>query len=125
MAQKHKELSESEWNQIVDAWKCITVLTIVKRLKIVKSTVQDVIDRYKNTGEIKFPAWREWLHLLNDRDKCHLLQTVKKNRKLIINELQNEFAWSTSIEVATRTLQHYLHEGGVYAPVGKRKSFMN
>ena len=96
-----------------------------KRIQFKKSTVYNIINLYKNTGNIKLSTRSGRPKLLNDRDKRHLLRLVKKDRKSTINILQNEFLQSISINASTRTLQRYLHEEGFYARVGKRKPFVS
>ena len=54
MTQKRKELSEVERSQIIGVWRCgTTISTIVEKLNFPKSTIQNVINLYKNAGEIK------------------------------------------------------------------------
>ncbi|CAG8789742.1 28232_t:CDS:1, partial [Racocetra persica] len=58
MSQKYKELSESKQSQIVSAWRCgFSISTIVKQLNFAKTTVQDVINLYEETRELKPLAW--------------------------------------------------------------------
>ena len=96
MGSKHKELSESERNQIVGAWKCGSSATAISRnLGFALTTVKKIIKHYKNSGELK-PSPRVGRPLiLDDRDTRHLLRVLKKDRKTILNVLQDEFAQST------------------------------
>jgi len=124
--QKRKELTESDRNQIIGAWKCgISGLIISKTLKFPTSITYDVINHYKNTEEIKPPSRSGRPPALTERDKRHLTYIVKEDRKVTLNELNDKFIQATSNKICIRTLQKYLHEEGFYSRAGKRKPFVS
>jgi transposase len=62
---------------------------------------------------------------MSERDGRHLTRIIKKDRKVNLQELQEDFVNSTSTKVCKRTLTNFLHEHGFYGRVGARKPFVS
>ncbi|GBC30911.2 IS630 family transposase [Rhizophagus irregularis DAOM 181602=DAOM 197198] len=58
---------------------------------------------------------------MTERDGRHLIRILKKDRKMTLQELHENFVDSTSTHVCKKTLLNYLHEQGFYSRVGVRK----
>ena len=101
---KRKELNEEARNQIISAWKCkVPDADILRLLNFPLSTVYDVINYYKDTGNIKSPLQSGRKPILTERDKHYLIHVVKENRKVPLNILNEKFTQATSTEVSTHT----------------------
>ena len=123
---KRKELNEEARNQIIGAWKCkVPGADILRLLNFPPSTVYNVINYYKDTGNIKPPLQSGRKPILTECNKCHLIHVVKENRKVPLNILNEKFTQATSTEVSTHTLQRCLYEKGFFSRIGKRKPFVN
>jgi len=102
---KRKELNEEARNQIIGAWKCkVPGADISRLLNFPPSTVYDVINYYKDTGNIKPPPRSSRKPILTEHDKCHLIHVVKENRKVPLNILNEKFIQATSTKVSIYTL---------------------
>src|SRR5256885_15352691 len=120
MTTQCKELSEFQRDKIIGAWKCrefcekLSERKISKILGYPKSTVHEVIAAYSDHG-IEKPYPRSGRPpILTERDGCHLMQILNKNRKTNLNELYENFVSSTSVNVSKFTLRRYLHKLKVY-----------
>ena len=62
---------------------------------------------------------------MTERDNCHLMQILNKNRRININELCEDFVASTSTNISQITLKWHLHKNKIYGRVGVKKPFVN
>ena len=106
MDTQRKELSEFQRGEIIGAWKCcdLSIRKISEILKYPKSTVHEVIAKYKEGFET-LPSRSGRPPIITERDGRHLMQTLNKDRKTNINELCENFVTSTSTEVSEITLK--------------------
>ncbi len=126
MAYKKKELSIFERGEVVGAWKCgISERKIGEALNHPQSTVHDVISAYKNYGYEAPPSRTGRPLVMTERDVRHLTRIIKKDRKVNLQELREDFVSSTSTNVCEKTLSKYLHEQGFHSRVGVRKPFVS
>src|SRR5436305_14685148 len=107
MATQRKELSEFQCGKIIDDWKCNKHIKLSERkisdlLEYPKSTVHEVIAAYRDHG-IEKPSGKP--PILTERDGCHLMKVLNKNRKTNINELYENFIFSTSTNISKFTLR--------------------
>ena len=79
-------------------------------LNYLQSTVHDVISAYKDFEYETLPLRSGKLQLMTKRDQCHLLRIVKKNRRINLQELREEFITFTSKNIYTKTILNFLHE---------------
>ena len=123
---KRKELSVFERGEVIGAWKCgISERKIGEALNHPQSTIHDTISVYKNFGYETLPSRPGRQPILTERDGRHLLRILKTDRKMNLQELQENFVNSTSTSVCKNTLRKYLHEQGFCGRVGVRKPFVN
>ncbi len=62
---------------------------------------------------------------MTERDQCHIMRILKKNRKISLQELHEEFVNSTSKNICTKTLSNFLYEQGFHSRVGAKKPFIS
>src|SRR6266545_1801506 len=122
MNTEKKELSVFERGEIIGAWKCKKKeREIADILDHPKSTVHDVIYAYRNLGFETMPPQNGRPQTIIERDGRYLEKLLKENRRTNIYELTDNFVASTSTNVNTRTVKHYLHDQGFYERVGVKK----
>lgn len=127
MNKMRKELSIFERGEIVGAWKGnnMSERAIGEVLDHPQSTVHDVISAYKDFEYETLPPRSGRPQLMTERDQRHLLRIVKKNRRINLQELREEFITSTSKTICTKTIRNFLHEQGFYGRVGAKKPFIS
>lgn len=72
-----------------------------------------VITAYKS-GYETLPSRTGRPPIMTERDGHQLQRIIKKDRKLTLKEIQEEFVNSTSTNVCMTTLKNYLHDQGYY-----------
>lgn len=123
---KKKELSIFERGEVVGAWKCgITERKISETLNHPQSTIHGIIAAYRDHGgEAPLPRTGRPT-IMTNRDVRHLTRILKKDRKVNLQELHEDFVNSTSTDVCTKTLSNCLHKEGFHDRVGVRKPFVS
>ena len=122
MTTEKKELSVFERGKIIGAWKCKKKeREIADILDHPKSTVHNVIYAYRNLGFETMPPWSSRPQTIIERDGRYLEKLLKENRRTNIYELTDNFVTSTSTNVNTRTVKHYLHDQDFYGRVRVKK----
>jgi len=100
MTTKRKQLTEFQRGEIIGAWKFgHSESQIGEKLNCPKSTVNKVIAAYKKGIEVP-PARTGRPPKITERDNCHLMQVLNKDRRVNINELCEDFVASTSTSVS-------------------------
>ncbi|GET52987.1 IS630 family transposase [Rhizophagus irregularis DAOM 181602=DAOM 197198] len=97
MSCKRRELTIFERGEVIGAWKC------------------------EIRGDETLPPRTGRPPKMTERDGRHLIRILKKDRKMTLQELHENFVYSTSTHVCKKTLLNYLHEQGFYSRVGVRK----
>ncbi|CAB4476100.1 unnamed protein product [Rhizophagus irregularis] len=97
MSCKRRELTIFERGEVIGAWKCGI------------------------RGDETLPPRTGRPPKMTERDGRHLIRILKKDRKMTLQELHENFVDSTSTHVCKKTLLNYLHEQGFYSRVGVRK----
>ena len=125
MNKMRKELSIFEHGEIVGAWKSnnINERAIGEVLNYPQSTIHDILSAYKNFEYETLPLRSGKLQLMTKRDQCHLLRIVKKNRRINLQKLREEFITSTSKNICTKTIHNFLHEQDFYGQIRAKKIF--
>src|SRR5581483_5240545 len=115
---KTKELLIFERREIIGTWKYgITERKISEVLSHPQSTIHDIISTYKNHGsETSLPRTGR-PSIMTERDVRHLTRILKKDRKVTLQEIHENFVSSTSTDVCERTLKNCLHEQDFYSHV--------
>ena len=127
MNKMRKELSIFECGEIVGAWKGnnMNERAIGEVLNYPQNTVYDVISAYKDFEYETLPPRFGRPQLMTERDQRHLLRIVKKNRRINLQELREEFITFTSKNIYTKTISNFLHEQGFYGRIGAKKPFIS
>ena len=60
-----------------------------------------------------------------ERDQRYLLKIVKKNRKINLQKLYEEFITFTSKNICIKTIRNFLHEQGFYGQIEAKKPFIS
>ncbi|GBB83298.1 hypothetical protein RclHR1_10020002 [Rhizophagus clarus] len=120
------KLSIFERGEVVGAWKCgIIERKIGEALNHPQSTIHGIIAAYRDHGsEAPLPRTGR-LTIRTERNVRHLTRILKKNRKVNLQELREDFVSSTSTDVCTKTLSNCLHKQGFHDRVGVRKPFVS
>lgn len=122
MSRKQKELTVFERGEIIGAWKCgLTERNIAEALEHSNACVHKIIFAYKNHGDKAALSRTGRPPKISVRDGRHLVRIIKKDRKLNLHEIHENFIDSTSTNVCEKTVSNYLHEQGFYGRVGIRK----
>jgi transposase len=123
---KNCELTDFERGEIIGAWKCgFSEKAIGDTLGRPKSTVHNVINKYKEFGQTTVAARSGRPQKLDDRAIRRLVNIVKENRQQAVNEITEKFNTAMSVSVSSRTVQRTLHESGFYGRAGLRKPFIS
>jgi len=123
---KSKELTEFERDEIVGLSKInLSVRKIAEVLLIAKSTVQDVINKYRRRGLITAAPRSGRPPILTPRNTRTLIKMVKKDRQTSLEELTEDFNKTLQISVCSKTVKRKLHEEGYYGRVGKKKPLVS
>ena len=88
-----------------------SIRDISKQLKIPKSTIQDTISHYKNSGSVKTGRPR----ILNGSDQKELKKIVKENNCSSINMIQKKYVETSNVEVSSSTIRRNLHELKIFS----------
>ena len=89
-------------------------------LLLKKSTIQDVITKYRKRG-LETAAPRSGRPpILTPRNTRALVKIVKNDRQASLDELTKNFNKTLHISVSSCTVKHKLHEEGYYGCVGKK-----
>ena len=120
MPKKQCELSEFERGLIVGARATgLTEQEIGEMHSFAKSTVHDVLHNF-NEGWTTPQPRSEGPSKLNDHDKRHLIQDVKKNRTASLSKIAAQMD-----NVSTSTIPSTLHSEGYFGCIAVRKPFIS
>ena len=112
MNKMRKELFIFEHGEIVETWKGnnISERAIGEVLNHPQSTIYDVLSAYKDFEYETLSLRSDRPQLMMEKDQHHLLRIVKKNRKINLQELREEFITSISKNIYTKTICNFLYE---------------
>ena len=123
---KSKELTEFERDEIIGLSKInLSVRNIAKVLLLKKSTIHDVITKYRRRGLISAAPRSGRPPILTQRNTRALLKIVKEDRQTSLDELIEKFSKTLQISVSNSTIKRKLHEEGYYGRVGKKKPLVS
>jgi len=88
----------------------LSIRNIGAILSFKKSTVQDVLNKYKNHGLIMAAFWSGRPHLLTKHNTRALVKIVKKNQQILLDELIENFNKSLQILTCSKTIKCKLHK---------------
>jgi transposase len=116
------ELSEFQRGEIIGAWKMgHKVADIAKALDRRYTTVKDTIERYETRLTVTCTKRSGRPPKLDDRDIRHLVNDLKKDRAVAVDELTKEFNESLNISVSSKTVRRTLNSQGYYGRTAKKK----
>ncbi|GFX29168.1 regulator of chromosome condensation 2 [Trichonephila clavipes] len=111
---KSKELSEFDRGNIVGCHLCgKSIREIADIRKKPKSTVSDVIVKWKRRGSETAEKRTGRPKILGERSRRTLKRVVKQNRKSSLVEISHEFQSSSEISVNSRTVHRELKKLGI------------
>ena len=123
---KSNELSIFERDEIVGLHKGQCNPTDISRiLNILRTTVTDVISKWKKDGLVSPAPQSRRPPIFNDRDKRHLVQLLKNDRQQSVDEITekfNELELKTSSSI---TIRCNLYELGYHGHAGIRKPLVS
>jgi transposase len=123
---KTHELSDFERGEIIGLWKAnFSTREIEKILDHPQKTISNIIMKYRDEGMTTTAQRSGRPKILLDLDKRHLVNIVKKNRNVTIEELTDEFKQSLSISISSSTVRNYLHQEGYFGRVAKKKPYVS
>lgn len=126
MASRGKTTSaDSRKNIIALREKNFSIRDIADMLNFSKSTVGDIVKRYKEQGDtsVKWQTGRP--KVLNEADKRYILSLVKKNPKISAPALKTEINQHLGKDVSAQTIRRAIHENGYNGRVARKKPFVS
>jgi transposase len=110
---KTRELSEFERGEIIGLWKGGHVeRDIVNILDHPKSTIHNIIDKYKTEHQISNAPRSGRPPKLTERNVRYLVKTVKKDRQQSLDEITEKFNQISIVSVSSSTIKRTLHNEG-------------
>src|SRR4051812_3815754 len=123
---RHRQLTDFERGEIVGGWKCgFTGEEIGDALGRPKSTVNNVINKYKKFGRTTVAPRRGRPRKLNVRDTRRLIRIVKEDRRQAVDEITEKFNSALTISVSAVTIRRTLYENGFHGRAGLRKPLIS
>ncbi len=122
---KNHELNEFEREKIISlriGGK--THKAISRILKIPKSTVTDTISRYNNFNTGLIAKRNKRLYFMNNDDHHKLSKIVKKNNRLSLDEIQQNFNNSQDKNISAVTIRRNLHQMEIYSRISMPKPLL-
>ncbi|GFV74523.1 transposable element Tcb1 transposase [Trichonephila clavipes] len=119
---KSKEFTEFDRGSIVGCNLCgKSVPEIADILQKPKSTVSDVIGKWKRRGSETAEKRTDRPKILGGRSRRTLKRVVKQNRKSLLVEISQEFPSSSGISVGSRTVRRELKSLGFHGRAAAHK----
>ena len=123
---KTRELSEFERGEIIGLWKGGYVeRDIMDILDHPKSTIHNIIEKYKIEHQISNAPRSGRPPKLTERNVRYLVKTVKKDRQQSLDEITEKFNQTSIVSVSSSTIKRTLHDEGFYGRAGKRKPLVS
>ena len=123
---KSQELTKPKKGAIIGLHKGgNSVRKIANILGVPKSTVQDTVKKWKDTGSINNKTRTEWPKQLNDWYLCCLHWIIRDNNHLSIEEVIENFEKITKISISICSMCKYLHEISLFSCITAVKPLVN
>lgn len=123
---KTRELTPFERGEIVGLYKgSHNITNISKTLDIPRSTVNDVIVKWKKDGLTSSSPRPGRPPIMNDRDQWHLNRLIRDDRQQSVEDLTKKFKEMGLKSVSTATIRRNLYELGYHGRAGVRKPFVS
>jgi transposase len=119
---KNRELTDFERGKVIGFYEAgDSERTISKKTGFGKTTIHNIIAKYKKTGAVSIAPRSGRLKLLTERDKRHLKTIITKNRREPVNNIVKTFAESTGKVICKNTMKSTLYEMGYNSRTALRK----
>lgn len=123
---KIRELTEFERGEIIGLWKGgHTERSIEAILNHPKSTIHNIIEKYRSENQISSASRSGRPPKLTERHIRHLVNVVKEDRQQSLDEITEKFNQLSLVSVSSKTIRHTLHNEGFYGRAGKRKPLIS
>ena len=86
-----------------------------------KSTIYNIIEKYKTEHQISNALKSGRLPKLTEKNVRYLVKIIKKDRQQSLDEIIEKFNQTSIVSVSSSTIKHTLHDEGFYGRAGKRK----
>lgn len=118
---ERRELKDSIKNQIIGMKSTgLSGRKIANQFGLVQSTVNRIVKRYKTSGSTENNLRPGRPKKLSERDCRHLVNNVKKNRRLILQDITTEMPSGPSLS----TIRRSLHEADLNSCIAAKKPFI-
>ena len=94
-------------------------------LDLKRSTVADIVNRYKNEDRIESLPQSGRRKIINEREKRKIIRKVKENPRLSASTLAAEFREESGKNVSTQTVRRLLKENGYNGRVAIKKPYIS
>lgn len=123
---KNRELSDFERGKVIALYEdgC-SERAISQKTGFGKTTVHNIITKYKKTGAITVASRSGRPKILTERDKRHLKTIIVQNRREPMTKIRENFNISTGNEVSERTVRRALYELGYHSRTALRKPLVS
>jgi len=123
--EKNHELNEFERRKIIGLRIGEKTHEAISRiLKIPKSTVTDTISRYNNFNTGLIAKRNKRLYFMNNDDHHKLSKIVKKNNRLSLDKIQQNFNNSQDKNISAVTIRRNLHQMEIYSRISMPKPLL-
>src|SRR5437764_6127149 len=108
---KTKELSNSERGRVIGLFEAgYSERAISEKTGYGKTTIHNIITKYRNTGTLTVALRSGRPKKLNERDKRHLKIIVNQNRCDSAEKIKKDFIESSGKKVSKSTIKRTLYE---------------
>jgi len=127
---KTKEHSLAIRDLVIQQWEDkesgrISERKIAASLKIPKSTVHDIIFKYKKTKSIENIKGRGRKPLFNHRQRKSIIRKCVATPRLSAPKLAAEVKYEMGISTSDQTIRNILHQSGLKSAYAKKKPFIS
>ncbi len=123
---KGNELSIFEWGEIIGLHKGYYNLTDISRiLDIPKTTINDIIKKWKEDELVSLAPQPGRPPILNDRNKRHLVRILKNDRQQSVDKITEKFNELELKTSSAHTIHRNLFELGYHGHARIRKPLVS
>ena len=98
---------------------------ISKETGVPKSTVHDIIKRYRKNKSLDRVGISGRKKILNGKDISYLINDIKKNPKSLSNEIRKKFEDTRGKKVTNTTIRNYLNNNQYFSCISQNKPFIS
>ncbi|GBC31699.2 IS630 family transposase [Rhizophagus irregularis DAOM 181602=DAOM 197198] len=119
---KTRELSDFERGRVIGFYEAgDSERTISEKTGYGKTTIHNIISKYKKTGAFSIASRSGRPKKLTERDKRHLKVIVTQNRREPVEKIVKNFAESTGKVICKNTMKNTLYNMGYHSCTALRK----